>query len=110
MADVIRLPGGGTYIICNDRDALELVDERLGMDMRRWLEDRLSEGDGAEDYIADLDKEADGLRARHKEVMAELRQHSEAIATLIRGKEIDRVKLSAEAGAIGCITWREINQ
>ena len=52
VADVIRLPGGGTYIICNDRDALELLDERLGMDMRRWLEDRLSEDDGADDYIA----------------------------------------------------------
>ena len=51
MADVIRLVGGGTYIICNDRDALELVDERLGMDMRRWMEDRISEDDGAEDYI-----------------------------------------------------------
>ncbi len=110
MADVIRLVGGGTYVICNDRDALELVDERLGMDMRRWLEDRLSEDDGAEDYIADLEKEADGLRARHKEVMAELRQHSEAIAALIRGKDIDRVKLSTEAGTIGCITWREINR
>ena len=110
MADVIRLPGGSAHIICNDRDALELVDEHLGMDMRRWLEDRLSEDDGAEDYIADLEKEADGLRARHKEVMAELRQHSEAIATLIREKEIDRVKLSHEAGAIGGITWREINR
>ena len=110
MADVIRIVGGGTYIICNDRDALELVDERLGMDMRRWMEDRLSEDDGAEDYIADLEKEADGLRARHKEVMAELRKHSEAIAALICGKEIDRKALSAEAGAIGCITWREINR
>ena len=110
VADVIRLPGGGTFIICNDRDALELLDERLGMDMRRWLEDRLSEDDGAEDYIADLEKEADGLRTRHKEVMAELRQHSEAIAALIREKEIDRKALSTEAGAIGCVTWREINR
>ena len=110
MADVIRLVGGGTYVICNDRDALELVDERLGMDLRQWLEERLSEDDGADAYIDDLEKEIDGLRANHKEVMAELRQHSEAIAALIREKEVDRMMLSHEAGAIGCITWREINR
>lgn len=110
MADVIRLPDGSTHIICDDRDALELVDARLGMDLRQWLEERLSEDDDADAYIADLEKEADGLRDRHKEVMADLRQHSEAIAALIREKEIDRVKLSHEAGAIGCITWQEINR
>lgn len=110
MADVIQLSDGSTQIICGDRDALELVDERLGMDLRQWLEDRLSEDDDADEYIADLEKEIDGLRAHHKEVMAELRQHSEAIAGLIRGKAIDRAKLSAEAGAIGCITWREMNR
>lgn len=110
MADVIRLPDRSTHIICGDRDALELVDERLGMDLRQWLEERLSEDDGADAYIDDLEKEIDGLRANHKEVMAELRQHSETIAALIREKEIDRVKLSTEAGAIGCITWREMNR
>ncbi len=70
----------------------------------------MSESDDDEAYIEDLEKEADGLRARHREVMEELRQHSEAIAGLIREKAIDRVKLSHEAGAIGCITWREMNR
>jgi hypothetical protein len=42
--------------------------------------------------------------------MAEVRQHSEAIAALIREKDIDRRTLSTEAGAIGCVTWREMNQ
>jgi len=42
--------------------------------------------------------------------MTELRQHSEAIAALIREKGIDRKALSTEAGAIGCITWREMNR
>ena len=110
MADVIRLPDGSTHIICGDRDALELVDARLGMDLRQWLEERLSEDEGADAYIDDLEKEIDGLRAHHKEVMVELRQHSETIAGLIREKDIDRVKLSHEAGTIGCITWREMNR
>lgn len=110
MADVIRLADGSAHVIFADRDALDLIGTCMGMEIQQWLEDRLSDDDDAEAYIADLEKEADGLRDRHREVMAELRQHSEAIAALIRGKEIDRVKLSAEAGAIGCITWREINR
>lgn len=40
--------------------------------------------------------------------MAELRKQSETIAGLIREKDIDRRALSAAAGAIGCITWREM--
>ena len=31
------------------------------------------------------------------------------IASLIREKDIDRKQLSAAAGTIGTITWREIN-
>ena len=109
MADVIQLPDGSVHTIFDERDALDLVGERLGDDLRRWLEDWMSESDDAA-YIEDLEKDNDCLRARHKEVMAELRQHSEAISGLIREKEIDRVKLSHEAGAIGCITWREMNR
>lgn len=110
MADVIQLSDGSIHTVFDERDALDLVGDRLGMDLRQWLEERLSEDDGADAYIDDLEKEIGGLRARHREVMAELRQHSEAIAGLIREKEIDRVKLSHEAGAIGCITWREMNR
>lgn len=110
MADVIQLSDGSIHTIFDERDALELVGDRLGDDLRRWLEHWMSESDDDAAYIEDLEKEADGLRDYHKEVMAELRQHSEAIAALIREKEIDRVKLSHEAGAIGCITWKEINR
>ena len=42
--------------------------------------------------------------------MAELRSYSETIAGLIREKEIDRRALSAAAGSIGRITWREVNR
>lgn len=108
MADVIQLSDGSLHTVFDGRDALDLVGERLGDDLRRWLEDWMSESDDDAAYIEDLEKEADGLRDHHKEVIAELRQHSEAIAALIREKEIDRVKLSHEAGAISCITWKEI--
>ena len=110
MADVIQLSDGSVHTVFDERDALDLVGGRLGDDLRRWLEDWMSESDDDAAYIENLEKETDGLRDHHKEVMAELRQHSEAIAVLIREKEIDRVKLSHEAGAIGCITWKEINR
>ena len=110
MADVIRLADGSAHVIFDDRDALDLIGTCMGMEIQQWLEDRLSDDDGADAYIDDLEKEIGGLRTHHKEVMAELREHSEAIAALIREKDIDRVKLSHEAGAIGCITWREMNR
>jgi hypothetical protein len=110
MADVIQLSDGSVHTVFNDRDALELIEAYMGGEIQRWLEDRLSDDEDAADYIDDLEKEADRLRAHHKEVMAEVRQHSEAIAALIREKDIDRRTLSTEAGAIGCVTWREMNQ
>ncbi len=108
MADVIQLSDGSVHTLFDERDALELVDHCMGMEMRRWFENWMSEGDDDAAYIEDLEKEAEGLRARHKEVMAELRQQSETIAGMIREKEIDRRALSAAAGAIGSITWREL--
>ena len=108
MADVIQLSDGSVHTLFDERDALELVDRCMGAEMRRWLEGWLSEGDDDGTYIDDLEKEAEGLRAHHKEVMAELRRQSETIAGLIHEKEIDRRALSAAAGAIGSITWREL--
>ena len=108
MADVIQLSDGSVHTLFDERDALELIDRCMGAEMRKWLEDWLSEGDDDAAYIDDLEKEAEGLRAHHKEVMQELRRQSETIAGLIREKEIDRKALSAAAGAIGCVTWREM--
>ena len=108
MADVIQLSDGSVHTVFTERDALELIDRYLGLEMRKRMEDWMSEGDDDAAYIDDLEKEADGLRAHHKEVMEELRRQSETIAGLIREKDIDRKALSAAAGAIGSITWREL--
>ena len=108
MEDVIQLSDGSVHTLFDERDALDLIDCCMGMEMRRWLENWMSEGDDDAAYIEDLEKEAEGLRVHHKEVMAELRQQSETIARLIREKEIDRKALSSAAGAIGSITWREL--
>ena len=108
MADVIQLSDGSVHTLFDERDALVLIDCYMGMEMRRWLENWMSEGDDDAAYIEYLEKECDRLRAHHKEVMGELRKQSETIAGLIREKDIDRRALSTAAGAIGCTTWREM--
>ena len=109
MADVIILKNGQNEIVFDERSFLDLVDEHMGPDARHWLEDWLSENDDASDYIDDLEKELTSAKEHHKDVMAQLRQQSETIASLIREKEIDRKALSTAAGTIGTITWRELN-
>ncbi len=106
---VIALPDRKAEFILDDRDFLNLVEERMGYDARCWLEERLEpSGDDAE-YIAYLEKEIEAMKKHRQEAMTALRKQSESINGLIREKEIDRVKLSHAAGAISMITWREIN-
>lgn len=109
MANVIQLPDGRIETIFGERDFLDILESYMGTEARRWLEDWLGENDEVSDYIDDLEKETENLRARYREVMESLRKQSETIAALIREKDIDRIALSEAAGSIGSITWREIN-
>ena len=108
MADVIRLADGSVQTVFDMRDMMELIDTHLGDDVRRWLEDHLSESDDQE-YIADLEDKLQRLKDHRQEVMTALREASEKITALIREKEIDRKQLSTTAGRISSITWRELN-
>ena len=110
MAETLFLTDGRIEIIFSDRDFLELVDRCMGSDARGWLEERLAEKESNADYVSDLEKETDRLRMHHKEVMEELQKESAIIARLIRSREIDRRALSATAGNIGRITWREVSR
>ena len=108
MADVIQLKDGSVETVFDTRDLLDLIGYHMGFEIQRHLEERLEEPESLESYIADLEQDVDDLRARYKERMAELREQSETIARLIREKDIDRMALSAAAGAIGSLTWREL--
>ena len=109
MAEVLQLSDGSNHTILDIRDMMELIDAHLGYEASRWLEEYLAEDDDLGDYVSDLEKEVEGVRAHHREVMNSLRADSEKIACLIREKEIDRKQLSTAAGRIGTITWREVN-
>ena len=109
MAEVLQLSDGSNHTILDIRDMMELIDAHLGYEASRWLEEYLAEDDDLGDYVSDLEKEVEGVRAHHREIMTSLREESEKIACLIREKEIDRKQLSTAAGRIGTITWRETN-
>ena len=109
MAEVLQLSDGSVHTVFDIRDMMKLIDDHLGYEARRWLEEYLTEDDDLGDYASDLEKEVEGVRSHHREVMSSLREESEKIACLIREKEIDRKQLSTAAGRIGTITWREMN-
>ena len=109
MADVMKLADGSIHTVFDLRDVLELIDTHLGDDVRRWLEDYLSDQESHGDVAADLEKDLQAERDHRHEVMQALREHSETIARLIREREIDRKALSTAAGRISAITWRELN-
>lgn len=108
MADVIQMKDGSVVTVFDTRDLLDLIGNHMGSEIQRLLEERLEEPESLDAYIADLEKDCDDLRVRYKERMAELREQSETIARLIREKDIDRKALSAAAGAIGTLTWRQL--
>lgn len=109
MAEVLQLSDGSNHTIFDIRDMMELIDAHLGYEARRWLEEYLAEDDDLGDYVLDLEKEVEGVRSHHQEVMHSLCEESEKIACLIRERDIDRKALSTAAGKIGTITWRELN-
>ena len=109
MAEVLLLSDGSVHTVFDIKDMMELIDTHLGYEARRWLEEYLTEDNDLGDYVSDLEKEVEGVRSHHREVMTSLRVESEKIACLIRERDIDRKALSTAAGRIGTITWRELN-
>ena len=107
MATTIMLPNGRNETVFDLADLLRLIEERLGYEARDLLEEWIRPDSEAEDYIKYLEKEVEAQKTRRLNAMKALREQSEIIAGLIREKEIDRVKLSRAASAIGMITWRE---
>ena len=109
MATTITMPDGKNETVFDLDGLLRLMEERMGYEARQLLEEWIQPDSDAEEYIRFLEKEVEVQKARRMDAMKALRKQSETIAVLIREKDIDRVKLSHAAGAIGMITWRELN-
>ena len=109
MATTIMLPDGKIETVFDLADMLRLIEDRMGWEARELLEEWIRPDSESEEYIKYLEKEVETQKTRRLDAMKALRKESETVAGLIREKEIDRVKLSRAAGAIGMITWRELH-
>ena len=109
MPSVIALKNGKTETVFDLNDLLCLIEQHMGDEIRRLLEELTAPPDDSADYIEHLEQENRELHEHHHSVMRELRSLSEQEAQLIQEREIDRQALSTVCGKIGTITWREIN-
>ncbi len=109
MADILMMWDGGVSTVLSFGDFLELVDEYMGMEARRYLEEYTGGPDSVPALLEEAERERDGWRERHREVMEDIRGRSEKLAELISGREPDRRAISGVCGAIGLITARELN-
>ena len=108
--DMLQMNDNTIEYVSDMRDFLDLVDKYMGFDARRWLEEYIDDSEEAWKYNAELEKDVEGMHEYHKDVMRSIRKHSENLAHLISEKELNRREISNTAGAIGVITWREINR
>lgn len=109
MADMMQMWDGAVRCVFSIDDFIQLVDEYMGMEARRYIEAYLDDSDEAWAYTEELEKERDGWHDHHREVISAIRRHSEKLAGLISEKELDRREISNVCGAIGLITYKEMN-
>lgn len=109
MADTMVLWDGNVQIVFSTDDFLQLVDEYMGMDARRYLEEKLNGSEAAWAYTEEVEKERDGWRNHYREVIKEIRNESEMLSKLISEKELDLREISNVCGRIGIITYKEMN-
>lgn len=109
MAEMIRLPDGSVSAVLCLRDFMELTGKWMGSEALAWLEGYLEDIRLDDRDVAELEKELEKQKDHNRQVMERLCNDAEEIAGLIRKKEIDRAALSAAAGRIGTICWRESN-
>ena len=61
MADVLELSDGSIHTVFDIRDVMELIDTHVGSEVRRWLEEYLTEDDDLGDYVSDDPEQIPGI-------------------------------------------------
>ena len=84
MADVLELFDGSIHTVFDIRDVMELIDTHVGSEVRRWLEEYLTEDDDLGDYVSDLEKAVEGVRGHHREGRSYLRAAGEEMPSARR--------------------------
>lgn len=104
---MLTLTDGTNHALFKFRDFLELVDEKMGMDARRWLEERVSGLEEAADYTAqsvdsDLTYYESSLDS-NRDAFEDIQTQAAAIMEVLQAPRMDRKKITHAVREIGKI-------
>lgn len=104
---MVTLSDGKNHTLFKFRDFLELVDEKMGMEARRWLEERVGGLEEAADYTAqsvesDLTNYEASLDS-NRDAFEEIQTQAAAIMEVLQGTRINRQKIAHAVREIGKI-------
>lgn len=93
MPHVMELKDGRLATPFDYDDFLELVEEYMGHEARRYLEDERCENEGLEKEIEVLNKDYDEMADGYREALNNIREEVEAIETLLDAQRLNRARL-----------------
>lgn len=109
---VVTLSDGKNHTLFKFRDFLELVDEKMGMDARKWLEEHVERLEAAADYTtAKIDTDLVGYEASlgsNTTAFMDIREAVGAIQEILDGPRINRRKITEAIKEIEKIIGNQI--
>ncbi len=98
MPHVYRLKDGSVRTIFDMRDAMEIVEENAGYEIRQYLEETIrdyeTEAEQYEEQFKDWEKERDGDSDDRHALLCDIREELDAILVLLGAERLNRKKLT----------------
>lgn len=111
MAGAISLSDGSVHVILTTRDALDLVGDYMGDEMRQAVLEALELLHADDDAcIKALNDRCGELSKNHREVMQKICAAQLILNDLIAAKELDRKAISDICGKLGGIVSTELGR
>lgn len=109
---MLTLSDGKNHTLFKFRDFLELVDEKMGVEARRWLEERVGGLEEAADYTAqsvgtDLTNYEASLDS-NRSAFEDIQTQAAAIMEVLQGPRMDRKKITRAVKEIGKIIGNQL--
>lgn len=114
MGSLIKLKDGTIATVLSGEDLLYLIEAQMGQEMKEAVVEWMNENDlqhaDDEECIHELNELISEDRARHKQVMEELRTEAATLSDLICQKDLDRRAISYTVGKITCLIGKEVGK
>lgn len=109
---VISLKDDSVHTLFQFRDFLELVDQNMGMDAARWLENHVSQAEKAADYTtAKVNTDLQSYEANldsNRTAFQDIQDAVDSIDDLLCESRVDRDKMAFHIGEIRKIISNQI--